>query len=383
MRLGRCFAAAVAQMSMWSSIVVGDFAILPPAFELHGRESIQRVIVVASGQQTKSTGNQLPEYGSLVQSDEMTLRSSDESVIRVEDEIVYPVGGGMANVEAWLAGHIVASATVRVDAMHLPHQWSFRNEVQSVLARQGCNMGACHGALAGKGGFRLSLRGYDADADYFTIAREVRGRRIEIADPGRSLLVAKPTGALPHKGGLRLDVNSRDYRVVSQWIADGAVGPSSDDARLTHLSVSPKQSRLRPSDQTRILVSAHYDDGRIVDVSHWAKFSATDEAVASVDDDGLVRVRGSGEAAVLVWFGSRVELARMTVPYDNAVPESVFAAAPKRNFIDEINLKQLQTLDLPPSPRVDDLAFLRRATIDTVGRLPTAAEQRRFSNELA
>jgi len=259
--------------------------------------------------------------------------------------------------------------------------WSFRNDVQSILARQGCNTGACHGALSGKGGFRLSLRGYDSEADFHAIAREVRGRRIEIADPGTSLLLAKPTGALPHKGGIRLDVDSKDYQILAQWIAQGAKGPQDTDPRLTHISVSPENVLLKPNDLSQVLVNAHYTDGRVVDVSHWAKFSATDEAVASADEHGKVKVRGSGEAAVLAWFGSRVALSRMTVPYINEISDEVFAQAPRRNFIDEANLQQLKTLRLPPSPPARDEAFIRRATIDTIGRLPTADEASQYSDD--
>ena len=59
--------------------------------------------------------------------------------------------------------------------------------VEPILAKQGCNSGACHGALAGKGGFKLSLQGYDPAADYFNIVKQDRGRRVELADPGRAL----------------------------------------------------------------------------------------------------------------------------------------------------------------------------------------------------
>src|SRR2546426_6456011 len=80
---------------------------------------------------------------------------------------------------------------------------SFRNHVQPVLAKAGCSSGACHGAAAGKNGFKLSLRGYDNDGDFLTITRQALGRRIVLSDPGRSLLLFKPTGAVPHKGGQR------------------------------------------------------------------------------------------------------------------------------------------------------------------------------------
>lgn len=212
-------------------------------------------------------------------------------------------------------------------------------------------------------------------------SRVKRGRRIEMADPGRSLLLAKPTAALPHKGGLRLEPSSRDYRVISQWIAGGAEGPGADDPRLETISVLPKAALLKPGDRSRVLVNVHYSDGRIVDVTHWSQFKATDEAVASVTDHGVVSVRGSGEGAVLVWFGSKVALARMTVPYPNEVSKSAYAQAPRRNFIDDLNLSQLETLRLRPSPRCDDDVFLRRATLDTIGRLPTPEERDRYLDQ--
>jgi len=286
------------------------------------------------------------------------------------------LNGGTRSAAAEVAKQADAESSAAPDADQ--PGVSFRNEVQSVLSRLGCNMGSCHGALAGKGGFRLSLRGYDSDADYDAIARQLRGRRIEPADPGRSLLLTKPTGVLPHKGGLRLVAGSRDYQVLADWIAAGAPGPRDDDPRLTRISVSPEQIIVAPGDSLAVTVTAHYDDGRNVDVTHWAKFTATDEAVAGVDEDGQVQIRGSGEGAVLVWFGSQVALSRMTVPFDHPIDDEAYEQAPRRNFIDDLNLAQLKTLRLLPSPPADKATYIRRATIDTLGRLPTVAETQEY-----
>ncbi len=84
-------------------------------------------------------------------------------------------------------------------------------------------MGACHGALAGKGGFRLSLRGYDSPTDHFNITRQDRGRRIDLLQPEASLILAKPSGLIEHKGGVRLPSDSDDYRLLAEWIAQGAL----------------------------------------------------------------------------------------------------------------------------------------------------------------
>jgi len=343
--------------------------LLPAQFQLHGREARQQLVVA------KLVGG-IPS--AIITDDSYTMRSSDESVVKLDAMHAIAVGDGTAQIILSVGDQAHITAEVVVEGTSVDSQWTFRNDVQSVLSRLGCNMGACHGALSGKGGFRLSLRGYDSDADFASIARQLRGRRIEIADPGRSLLLAKPTGALPHKGGLRLDTGSRDYRVLSQWIAAGAQPPTDEDARLQRISVLPENAILATGDTAKILVNAHYDDGRVVDVTHWAKFTATDEAVASVDDSGQVQVRGSGEAAVLVWFGSQVMLSRMIVPFDNSIDDEIFDSAPRSNFIDELNLAQLRVLRLLPSPQADKATYVRRATLDTIGRLPTTEETQAY-----
>src|SRR6266849_330960 len=116
-----------------------------------------------------------------------------------------------------------------------PAEWSFRNHVQPVLAKAGCSSGACHGAAAGQNGFKLSLRGYDDDADFLALTRNALGRRIIPSDPGRSLMLLKPTGAVPHKGGKKFDTDSLEYRILSEWIAAGTPGPKKDDPRIERI----------------------------------------------------------------------------------------------------------------------------------------------------
>src|SRR5688572_28316767 len=81
----------------------------------------------------------------------------------------------------------------------------FDTEVVPVLTRAGCNSGACHGAAAGRGGLHLSLWGSDPASDHDSLTRELKGRRVNIARPERSLVLLKPTEQLEHGGGLRLD----------------------------------------------------------------------------------------------------------------------------------------------------------------------------------
>jgi hypothetical protein len=59
----------------------------------------------------------------------------------------------------------------------------FDTDVLPMLTRAGCNAGACHGAAAGRGGFKLSLFGGDPLADYRAIVQDLEGRRVNLAKP--------------------------------------------------------------------------------------------------------------------------------------------------------------------------------------------------------
>ncbi|HXG48004.1 MAG TPA: DUF1549 domain-containing protein, partial [Methylomirabilota bacterium] len=252
-----------------------------------------------------------------------------------------------------------------------------------ILSKANCNGGGCHGALAGKGGFRLSLFGYDPAADHLSITRDANGRRIEPTAPAQSLLLLKPTAAVKHKGGKRLEVDSEDYRTLAAWIAHGAPPPRAEDPQLVHLEISPAENLVRPGESRSLIVRARYSDGRERDVTRWARFTSTDETVATVDANGQFKVLGSGEGAITAWFASRIVIARVTAPFSNALPASVFSDAPRANLIDDRVLEQLRRLNLRPSPPADDFTFARRAFLDTIGRLPTPEEVRAFATDPA
>jgi len=308
----------------------------------------------------------------------LQLKSDDVNIARVQDDVVFPVGNGETVIRALLNGQEAASATVSVKNADQRRPWSFRNHVQAVLAKQGCNSGACHGALAGKGGFKLSLRGYDTARDHFNMTTQQLGRRIDLAEPGLSLLLTKPTTAVPHKGGKRLDVDSLHYKVLSEWIAEGARPPTDQDARLEHLEVLPEQVTLTKGQKQPFIIRAHYENGQVEDVTQWAGFTSANEAVATVDDTGAASVIGPGEGAITAWFGSRIVIARITSPFEQDIAPNAYVLAGRRNFIDELVLKQLRRLNLNPSPQCDDEVFVRRAFLDTIGTLPTSLEVREF-----
>src|SRR5262249_40033851 len=123
---------------------------------------------------------------------------------------------------------------------------SFVNQVIPMMTKVGCNSGACHGALAGKGGFKLSLGGYDPQTDHFVMTRQAVGRRVDPVEPNRSLLLLKPTLSIPHGGGRKIEVGSREFQILADWIASGAPGPRKEDPELRRLEIQPTQAILKP-----------------------------------------------------------------------------------------------------------------------------------------
>ncbi|HZN37004.1 MAG TPA: DUF1549 and DUF1553 domain-containing protein [Pirellulaceae bacterium] len=347
--------------------------LLPSTIALSSREARQTLVV------QWQAGEQFQEQATPA---DVEFSTSNDKVVKVEEGVATAVGNGEATITARV-GNQAATASVAVKNFDEPFAWSFRNHVESVLSKQGCNAGACHGARAGQKGFRLTLFGFDVDADYTYLTRQAVGRRIVPTDPGRSLILTKPTGLLPHKGGVRLEPGSLEYRVLSEWIASGVPGPKAGDPQIERVEVLPKYSLQSLGKSQQLVVLAHFSDGHVEDATRWAKYTSVQGTVAAVDERGKVSITGAGEAAVKVWYLNHNAMAFLTVPFPNEVRPKVFAQAPRRNFIDELVLAKLQALRVPPSPRCTDAEFLRRAYLDTIGTLPTADEAREFLDDTA
>lgn len=348
-----------------------ELRLLPSEFKLDGPHSTQQLLLHRWGIE-----------GALSPVDAATIQwqVADPAIVEIVDGVARPLADGSTTITASADG-VSSSAIVQVSGSQIgegSHEWSFRHDVLPILSKLGCNSGACHGALAGKGGFRLSLRGYDPISDHHTITRQARGRRVELADPARSLLLTKPTGALPHKGGVRLEVDSLEYRILSEWIAQGAPGPQETDPTVTQIEIHPSGMVLGQAERAQVFVLAHFSDGSVRDVTRWSKFTSTDETVARIDDHADIEVLGPGEGAVTAWYSSRIALGRITVPYPTSFDPEVYSSVERVNFIDELVTAQLQRLNLPPSPPASDAEFLRRVYLDTIGRLPNLDETRAF-----
>ncbi len=361
--LSLCLCASVVNFARASESIT----ILPQKFKLSGQAARQQLVVetIRDKQFVEQVTNQI------------IFSSSNPKILAIKNGVATPVADGTVTISAKV-GRKTARTEVVVEGMAKPFEWSFRNHVQPVLAKAGCSSGACHGAAAGQSGFKLSLRGYDDESDYLMLTRNAIGRRVNPIDPGRSMILIKPTAAVPHKGGKKFEVDSIDYRVLAEWISSGALGPKNEDPRIQKIEILPDHVVLTNGASQQLLVRATFSDGHTEDVTHWTKFNAGNATVTQVDDDGLVKVVGNGEGPITAWYLSRIAIATVTAPYTNKVSSAVFAKAKRRNFIDDLVLEKLKSLNLPPSPRSTDSEFIRRVFLDTIGVLPTAQETRAF-----
>jgi hypothetical protein len=255
-------------------------------------------------------------------------------------------------------------------------QPSFLNDVIPVLTRSGCNQGSCHGKGAGLNGFRLSLRGYAPDQDYRWLTREFDGRRVDPVKPEKSLLLLKPIGLAPHEGGKLFDTDSRAYRVLLEWIQAGCPAPKKEDAKLTKLTLTPKNQLLKIGEEVQLLAIAEFSDGSNRDVTWLTKFDSNDAGLVRVTPEGKAIALRNGETAIRASFQTEVGVTIVTVPFTETIPPQKFQS--KNNAVDIQVLNKLQALRIEPSELTTDEEFIRRVFLDTIGTLPTPQEVRSF-----
>jgi Protein of unknown function (DUF1553)/Protein of unknown function (DUF1549) len=357
----RIFLVCVTTLISWAAYAQ-ELVIYPPSLQLSGPQATQQLVVVTA-QNGRATGDvtALAKFTS-----DPVVKISPLGVVSAHQD-----GNGFITVTV---GDKSAKIPVMVSKTQSAFVPSFRNDILPVLTRTGCNSGACHGALAGKGGLKLSLRGYDAISDEFAITRQAIGRRIDSEAPTDSLLLKKAIRKLPHGGGTRFDEDSIHYRLLQTWIAAGAPSSALTEPTLTKISIYPPAIFAKPKDKFRIIAHATYSDGTTTDATAFTKFASSEEGVATIDEEGQVTVANFGEAGLSASFGSRVATIRATVPYERKVDAEVFTQAGKPNRIDELVLQKLQLLNIPPSGQCSDAEFLRRVYLDAAGVLPKVEE---------
>ncbi|MEZ5299189.1 MAG: DUF1549 and DUF1553 domain-containing protein [Verrucomicrobiales bacterium] len=260
---------------------------------------------------------------------------------------------------------------------------SFRQDVMPLLSMGGCNGGGCHGNRDGKGGFKLSLWGESPKADF----EAMRGseRRLSLSDPAQSLFLRKATGQVEHEGGERFAAGSAEYRVLRDWIAQGA-NDDPESPKLKSLAVAvageaaSDGSALHvfslPQDSIQLRAEAEFEGGAKRDVTYWAVYQSSNLAAEDAGG-GLIRFTQPGETTVMVrYLDARVPIRLACVP---PRPDFQWSAPPAANAVDEHVFAKLQRLRLNPSALCTDTEFCRRAYLDIIGQPPRAEEARAFA----
>lgn len=341
----------------------------PAEVSLQGPRSIQQMVVslYPETQQVRDV------------TAEVSYEVADPAIARISGSQLLPVANGSTTVTVRLCEHSI-TVPVTVAAVEQPAPISFNQEALAALTKASCNMGACHGSPSGKGGFRLSLRGYDPPLDLLTLRTEYQGRRTNVLAPDESLLLRKPLMEVAHAGGRRLKRGEPAHVVLREWIAEGLRSSPADEPQLERIEVYPRKRTFhQEGNRQQLVVFGYFSDGSRRDLSGLTVFSSSAESVATVDENGLVQKQGRGETAILARYLDKMDTSYLTFLED--VPGFAWNEPEASGFIDHLVGEKLRQHQIPPSELCSDDEFLRRVTLDLAGRLPTLEEATAFLND--
>ncbi len=272
---------------------------------------------------------------------------------------------------------IAAPIKQRYANAEITEEPSFQRHISPLIGRLGCNGRSCHGSFQGRGGFRLSLFGYDFHADHEELLKG-EPLRANKDKPLESLIIVKPTDADQHEGGERYKKGSWEYHVLRRWLEAGAKFDQKDVQKLVNLELTPSEIVFsKPGEKIQLKAVAVWEDGTREDVTCLCRFSSNSDQVATITTDGLVTATDPGDTHVIISYDSAV----ISVPVMRPVSQLTgdrYPSVPTPTKIDEHVVTKLKKLGVVPSELSTDSEFIRRVSLDLAGTLPTAAEVEKF-----
>ncbi|MFK7790164.1 MAG: DUF1549 and DUF1553 domain-containing protein [Phycisphaeraceae bacterium] len=338
----------------------GKLEVFPKSIELSTREDEQAVVVRIR----QADGVTLD----LTRKAKFTV--ANPSIATVKHGVLRPSSDGQTQL---IVEHGNQRVTLPITVKHATQgrPISFRLDVLPVFAKAGCNNGSCHGSARGQDGFNLSLFGFDPVGDHQRITTEQPGRRINLADTERSLLLTKSIGTVPHTGGKLFEKDHAFYQTLKGWLDAGAPDDAEDVTQVTGIEIFPQDIVLKgQGDQQQITVRANYSDGSDRDITDLAVLMTSNETAAAIGDDGVIKANQRGEAFVMARFDAyTVGTPVIVIPKKSAsdYPDKLLAA----NYIDQHINTKLKKMRIVPAELADDATFARRVHIDIIGQLPT------------
>ena len=301
--------------------------------------------------------------------DKIQIGVSDPNVLKQNGKTFSPVADGETTVKVSIENFNV-DITAKITNAGANRPISFTNDVMPVFTKSGCNAGSCHGAARGKDGFRLSLYGFDPKGDYHRLTREMPGRRVNLSLPTDCLLMSKATGTVPHTGGELFKPGTEYYDTLLNWLESGAKIDQGPVPEVVGIELYPPSAVLNGADsKQKLTVRAKYSDGTDRDVTSLAYFSTNNDNSAAVTQDGMVTAKNRGEAFVMCRFSTHTVGSNVIVlPKD---VEFKWKDVPENNYVDTRINEKLRNLRIQPSDICSDAEFIRRASIDICGIVPT------------
>ena len=301
--------------------------------------------------------------------------SSDPQVVEVVEGRLVARSPGQASITAKCVDG-TAETAVHVGRAGAPVGIGFERDLLSILTTKGCNSSACHGSPAGQNGFKLSLYGSDPRLDHAAILKGAGGKRVSLASPNDSLLLAKPAFRVAHGGGQLMTPESDEYRTILEWLRQGAPYGTSGN-RLERLEIHPSERVLAGvGTHQPIVVVGRLSDGTTQDMTDEVRLSVNDMAVVSLAKNNEVRAEGPGITTLTARALGKAATSQLIVIERAAGPG--FRHPEPANFIDGHVFRKLRSVNIQPFPVADDRTFLRRVYLDATGMLPSPEAASRF-----
>ncbi len=371
-----CLTGAIGVALLGSITVYATITVSSPGWG--GKKTVRVTLLGADDRRQLLISETRTDGVTVDQTRKATLEAEPTGLVSLNDGLVVPLANGTGVITATSQSGETATIPFEVKGFSDVKGISFSKSIVPIFTRHGCNGGGCHGNASGQNGFKLSVFGFEPQDDYEFLLREARGRRVFPAAPERSLLILKASGQLPHAGGARIDAGTFDYNMLVKWIKQGMSNDKPTEPTVESIEVHPTDLVMKPNDQQQLVALARLSDGSVRDVTHYAVYESNNSEFAEADGSGLVKVGNqSGEIAVMVRYIDKATLFRASVPLGAPVADLPV----ERNLIDKHIFAKWKKVGMPPSSLANDSTYLRRASLDIAGRLPTVEETTVFISD--